>query len=415
MAATNRGLRYAVLASMLIASCAYFFIRGPYRAVRGAIDLRVFYSASRAWLLGRNPYEGRDLNAVLREAGGLSVGRPSVNPPVTFVVLAPLAALPWPAADKAWIVLNVLLTGACLLAIASLLGLRLSETRTIFFLAFALALAPFHTAIHEGQLTVAVTALVVLALWDELKGKAAVTGVSIGLATALKPQMGLIFLLLSLCRRRGRVVAWAAVTLAALSVVALGRMALAGVAWLPSFLENLSTFTRGGTGDPTSANPDRLLMINLHVVLHCFTASRLVVNLLVYAFVAMIGGMALLRSRKRHGSASELLAYSVAAVLSLLGFYNRFYSATLLILPLGWAVVSLTDRILRKSAVVALLCILPFVVPGAAIMNVLTREGPAASLVASAWWWRAASFHQVYALVMLAVTLVWASSPVRDE
>jgi hypothetical protein len=282
-----------MLVALLLAAAACGFVRGPARAWRGTIVLDVFYSASRAWLLGTNPYDNANLNAVFRAAGGEKPLDLSLNPPVTFVVLAPLAALPWGVAEKAWTLLNVLLTGLCLLVGTRLAGLRLGQRRTTFFLAFALALAPFHTAISQGQLTVVVTALVVLALAVELRGKAALAGVALGLATAMKPQMGLLFLLLELARLRWRALMGAAGTLALLAGVAVGRMALAGVDWLPSWQESLATFTRGGTGDPTARNPASLLMINLHVVLHSFVERRWVVNLVVIAFVLLAGALAL--------------------------------------------------------------------------------------------------------------------------
>ena len=404
----SSGLPRAALVAALVVVSAYFFVRGPYRAWRGTIDLHVFYSASRAWLLGRNPYDSRDLDAVFRDAGGTRVRDLSLNPPVTFVLLAPLAAVPWPVAEKAWTVLNVLLTGACLWALASHLGFRRGETRTALFVAFALALAPFHTAISQGQLTVAVTALVVFAFGAELGGREVLAGVCLGLATALKPQMALLFVLLHLCRRRWRSLAGAASTLAALGAIALGRMALAGVPWLPSWRERLSTFTEGGTGDPTTANPGRQLMINLHVVLHELTDNRLAVNLIVLAFVVVAGGAVLRASRTRRDSASELLACSMAAVLSLVGFYNRLYSATLLVLPLAWCLLAMADRPLRKPAILVAWALVPFVVPGAAIMNVLARDGPMRSLAANPWW-QAATFHQVYALLVVAGALWWAA------
>ncbi len=251
----------------------------------------------------------------------------------------------------------------------------------------------------------AVTALVVLALWADLRGKASLAGVALGLATALKPQMGLLFLLLALVRLRWRVVAAAVATLTALGAVALGRMALAGVAWLPSWRESLATFTRGGTGDPTAANPSSLLMINLHVVLHSLVDSRWVVSLLVLAFVFSAGALALSGGRERgSGPRSELLLYSLAAVLSLLGFYNRFYSATLLILPLAWSVVSLGERSTRRTATVVAFGIAAFLVPATAVMNTLVRNGTLAALEGRAWW-RMLGFHEVFALLVLAAAL----------
>lgn len=127
-----------------------------------------------------------------------------------------------------------------------------------------------------------------------------------------------------------------------------------------------------------------------------------------------LSAVAVVGLRRHEGPGTALLGYSVAAVLSLLGFYNRLYGATLLVLPLAWAMASLHERSRRKAPILTVGCVLTFVFPGAAIMSVLERQGVMESFTQTAWW-RFAIFHQAYALVVLAVTLVWSCASVSPQ
>ena len=128
-------------------------------------------------------------------------------------------------------------------------------------------------------------------------------------------------------------------------------------------------------------------------------------SVLVLAFVFSVGAFALAsRGERGSGPHAEVLIYSLAAVLSLLGFYNRFYSATLLILPLAWAVVSLGERSTRRTATVVAFGIALFLVPATALMNTLARNGALGAFEGRTWW-RMLGFHEVFALLVLAAAL----------
>ena len=114
------------------------------------------------------------------------------------------------------------------------------EPRGLLFLAFAIALAPFHTSISQGQLTIPVTALVVASLWGQIHNRPVLSGICIALAVALKPQMGLLFLPLLLFRRQWKALLCGMSALAVITAVAVGRLAIAGVDWLPTLQSNLA-------------------------------------------------------------------------------------------------------------------------------------------------------------------------------
>jgi hypothetical protein len=148
----RKAARWALL-GLLAISFLYFLYRGPYRALNGldGEDLSMIYAATRAWIAGSNPYDPQVLSDVSVSAG-VAIGPAwSLHPPPTLALLAPLAALPWPVAEKVSALADVLLQLICIAMVMSLADLRLREPRGLLFLAFAFALAPFHTAMRRDS------------------------------------------------------------------------------------------------------------------------------------------------------------------------------------------------------------------------------------------------------------------------
>jgi hypothetical protein len=406
-----RPLLYWAAVALLLVSCVYFTVRGPVRGWSFSIDFHAFYSSTRAWIEGSDPYDLDNLRRVLIEGGDKGDVRPFYNPPLIFPLLAPLGALPWPVAEKAWTILNVLLTGLCLWLLVPMLHMRWREPRTIFFLAFALALAPFHTSISQGQVTIPVTALVLLALRFDLKDRPLPAGVFLGLAVALKPQTVLLFAMLPLFRTRWRATAWAAATAAVTGILGAGRLFLTHTNWLHTLRSNLAGMGRGGHDDPMGA--EKFMMVNLQPLLHTFMSDRWLAAALSLGSVVLVGAAVLLILRRRRGLETEFTIYAAVAVLSLLVLYNRIYGATMLVLPLAWAVASLRSAQLRRTAILVLVLILPFIVPGPAALDTWASHGQL-PIATDRWWWRdIVLMHQNYALVLLALTMLYAAWRIR--
>ena len=398
------GLLLAAMAAL------YFVYRGPYRALGGIgeKDLNVFYAASRAWMQGTNPYDAGNLSSVFATSGFNIVPDVSLNPPTTFVLLAPWAALPWPLATTLSIALNVLLSIVSIAIVMSVAELRLEEPRGILFLAFGVALAPFHTTIASGQLTIAATALIVASLWGEVHERPILSGIAIALAVCLKPQVGAIFVLAALVRARWRTVISCVLTLAAVAGVAVARLALAGVDWLPTLVSNLAQSMQGGDNDPTA--PNAYNMINLQPLLHVILPgqSQLAVTVLTVAVGTVAGAVLALSLWRRTDREGLLLLYSGCAVLTLLVVYNRIYSATLLILPVAWVFASLRPAASRNTAIVIVVAASAFLAPGAAALGSLTFP-TGLQWIGTSPWWRYLLLHQIPALVVILLGVLMAA------
>lgn len=404
----SRGWSFRLAVALLLAACVYFAVRGPWRAMTdpsGGNNLRVYYCASRAWMQGLNPYDQAELDQINQQAGGgatrvdTSINFPPCLPPMTIVGCID----DWQTAKVVWLSLSVLLTGVCLWQLCVLLGLKRSDPRTLLLWAFGLALAPLHTDICEGQLSIFVTTLLVLALRCQGEKQPKMAGMLLGVALAVKPFMVVLLPVMLLFRGQWRALIYTVFAFALLTGLAVGRMNASDVAWLPAMQHNLQGFAQGGRGDP--AGPLSYRMINLHVVLSGIVKDPTMVWAMVGALVAAIGGAGLLAMRRLRDMRSELLLWGLFVVLCLAGGYNRFYGAAMLLLPLAWAFASLREPGLRRVSWAVLLLIAPFLVPGTAALAEWVgadrlRATPGGGLLL---------YHQVFLLAILAITLALAA------
>lgn len=129
--------------SLLFLAVVEFVARGPIRAVRGSewTDFLSPYVQSRAWIHGADPYRDSSLLRFWPPAqeipefiqldianGRLAANRgmPSPYPLTAFVLLAPIAALPWTFARFLWLGINLIAFVLMLRLIVSL-GVRTGE------------------------------------------------------------------------------------------------------------------------------------------------------------------------------------------------------------------------------------------------------------------------------------------------
>ncbi len=196
---------------LLIAATVEFSARGPVRIEHSQSwnDFISPYIQSRLWVHGEDPYRSENLvrfwpagatipSFVLRESGDERLierrGVPSPYPPTSFVLLAPLALLPWKTALWIWIGLSVAAIAVTLLALASVAGIGLSTLHGLLFLALCLGLAPLHTGLATANPAILGVALAVVALWFAARRQDVFCGLLIAGSMCLKPTIGVCFL-----------------------------------------------------------------------------------------------------------------------------------------------------------------------------------------------------------------------------
>jgi hypothetical protein len=352
---------------------------------RGSGDLTTVFAASRAWLRGEDPYDMRQLLRQWDAAGGIGVApephrAPSVYPPSTFVVMAPLATLTWPQARVVWTVLDVAMVLAIVLAVPALSRVPWSDARAPALAAGIFLLGAFRAGLRVGQPAVVGCALVVCSALASQRRLDRTAGVMLALACALKPPLAAPFVAYHALRRRWRLVTTAGVLAAAIMLLGVIRLQAADVTWLDGLRRNLSAAAApGATNDPTPWNPARFQLVNLHVLLHTVIDSREMVGLLVTVLTAL-GAIAFARLVWRrpagddHGS--ELAELAFVASWALLPVYHRFYDAGVLVFVLAWCAAA-WPRQTARHARVAVVLVISFVISPLWLARVLPRpEAP---------------------------------------
>jgi hypothetical protein len=373
------------LCILLAVGSAVFLARGTVRALGpgGNYDFLLIYSASRAWLQGENPYEKDAVTRAWMNSGGPAERDPMiargpttlVYPPPALAILSPLAALPWPIASWVWAIAN---TGFAVVSLAVLGRLaRLGPTSRLALMAVGMCMAPLVTNTAQGQTAAVVVMCVCGGAVSRGRGQSLLSGVLLGIGGALKPQLGLLFVVYEVGRMRWKIAAWAAVAIAVVTLVGIGRMQGAGVDWSGSWQRNIAAFTTVDDGNAARSNPIRHQIINLHYPLHNFTDDREAVRWMVYAIAALLCAgyfvVDLKRGRQHGDSPGELVSLSFVSVVTLMVAYHRYYDAAILIVPLALAIRGLSVG--RRMHAFTLACVLLFALPLPVILMEAARRG----------------------------------------
>jgi hypothetical protein len=209
--------RFAVPIGLLVlAACAAYVMR--YGAPRFYwVDFRSFYRAGLDIRAGRDPYTAAIafIHAYIPAGNGTYWTTVAfVYAPFFALLMVPLSFLSPYGALTTWDVLNVVFLVVAIYAALRSTGLRPRWGMLLLLAAAAAVTLPVHREWDLGQSDVLLMALLCTALWARSAGRAAVGGVLLGAACAIKPELLLLVPLL-LWRRDFRL----ALTTAASAVV----------------------------------------------------------------------------------------------------------------------------------------------------------------------------------------------------
>ncbi len=345
------------IATLLVCfGIAIYVLRGIHDEKR-VLEFRDFkqpYSSARCLLHGCNPYSESDTQKEFLRAGGsdddTQVFRPfsALYPPFSLAVLAPIAALSYPAAHRLWLALIAVLVAVAVLAILDLcreedLYRDGDLYRKAALLAPSLLLSLFIASstilLMLGQISGPVIALLSIGFWCLLRGRAAwVAVVCLTVALCLKPHdAALLVCYLPFAGRPWRrafvgVAALTAIVVVAGTVWCTTTPASAG--WLIDLRANLhGNAAPGGADDPGVRSTEALYMANLQPLFSTLTSSRSLSNVLALATVLLLLAVWLpLAVRLPNTYAKHLLAIGSLACLTLLPLYHRQYDTRILLL-----------------------------------------------------------------------------------
>jgi hypothetical protein len=404
-----------LLLAFIIVAAGEFIMRGPYREVRQSNDLAAPYLGARAWREGSNPYNADNLDRLWQVARGTRESRPVRNtlyyPPSAFILLSPLSLLSWPVARVVMTLINVVLVLGMIAALIRTWGLEVSNWRTGLFVGLSLGFAPIHTGMGVGNLIVPAAACVAFAVWASVNLRDIIAGIFLGVATALKPQIGGLAVIAYVVQRRW----WIAITAVLVTGLLLGtaivQMQINHVPWLHDWLANNAALVNAGdaaASHDVTVISSRHQLLNLQWVFNTFIHQIWLVNLIVLLAVGTLAAIYVALHRGWKPGINDVLSLGTLIVIGLLPLYHRSYDAMLLVIPLSWAVASLEGS-QRVIACLLILLIVPFLVPGPVMLQQLIAKGRLPASLNDEFWWSAIVLaHEVWAVVLMSLLLVYA-------
>jgi len=279
---------------------------------------------------------------------------PMAYPPPSLLLLASFTYVPWKEAVLFFSLFSIVVLIAALVLLAQGKSLL---TGTLL-VGFGLAMAPVHSGVHQANPNTLVVGLL-------LGGSALLTcapvlsGVLIGLAFCLKPQVAFLFVLFCWCRRSWPAVWASTTTIATVFAASFGWLALHHVSWLASYRAQMPAFAAANSFHDAGLAPFQLL--NLQVVGWQITHNIASANVIAWGLFFALLTLGAVQFIRRESSVVTALA--LVSVLTLMPVYQRYYTAALLLLVFAWAV----DAWPRWRAKTAIALLLPLVVPLVAI------------------------------------------------
>jgi hypothetical protein len=441
----RRRMQWLVVGLLLGLALGIFGWRGVARAIAGPNDFPTFYAGSKAWLERANPYDLDTLNEAYAAGKGYREGRtdwtliytpgPKVkaeyqaftkkggpvpmrvywflNPPQSLPLLAFLGWLSFPAANLLWLLVTLAFIGLAIWRLTLAANLQHDSIGLSCFVAFTLALSPFHTTVSHGQFCIVIAALTTFAMASQFRGHPWATGIYLALAASLKPQMVIAHGFYYLLRWHWRVCLAAGFTLLLLGIIGVSRMEASGIPWLESWRESFSeaSITKN---NPAADSLERYMVLSLPMLLHLVIDSAAAVQATTLAF-AIVTGVIIHRVGRRLETDDPLLLYTLLGELSLLVTYHRIYDATLLIFPLAWSIGRCRRIGMSVPGGATLGLLLPFVPSGTAVLVLVSRSGVLPRAVTDSWAWRLFVLpHAVWLILALfALHLVMSQSKMQ--
>ncbi len=421
------GRRFRLFALCLLACLAIleFSLRGPVRALEKYSqtfnDFVSPYEQTRAWISGRDPYAP----TVLRNLWPTSVrphfvvtesvegtlpakrGIPSPYWTLSFPLLLPIAELPWKVAIWLWAVTSVVAVFVVALILVRLADARRDSPLAIMIIVSVFLWAPVQTAVATSNIFTVAFALGMGAAFCLTQDRNRLAGTLLICTIALKPTVGLPFLIYILVhRKRARVVPAAIATGILILCVAIIPHH-AGTLWRQSFLANSQRmFAPGAIDDFSTANPLHFQLVNLSVPLFPLFQGRVLAEVAAaFIFVAMLS---LWLFAVRRDGRLGLLDLAILASASLLPVYHRFMDAGILLIPVAWALSELEGE-LRKFAAACLLLASPFLVPGATVLHEFSHKYETLQEFSRSRLWEPLILtHEAWLILLLCAVLIMA-------
>jgi hypothetical protein len=379
-----------ILILFLVVLSIEFIIRGPLRAIDNSYDYTGPYTSAKAWINGQNPYDvSANLKAIQQDDPSVNTITRTAYPPSAFPVISPFTFFDWNTSKLIWMTVSLSLIFISIKLLMDYSNLSINDTNGLLFLLLTIGYAPLHTGVSLGQPAVPAIALAIISLCIMNSGYRYLIPVLLGISIALKPQIGLPFLVFIFIKRQ-----WitAFLTIAVFgSLFFVGSYQLDRVVddWFGEWVHVINTMKGRDIGIDSS---DRYGRLQLHVLLYTFINDTKTVSIMTFLILTVPGLVWLHYVNKNHSSTEwkqpdniNLIAITPLVIISLLVVYHRPYDAILLYIPIAWVLSQLKRHDGYYWILIISFCI--FLVPGATILSVINEKGYIPEVLNTSFLW----------------------------
>ncbi len=312
------------------------------------IDFRAVYAGTRCLLHQHNPYSVSDLEReYLSEGGQRPPDSPFylqaivlyVNVPTTFVVVTPVALLPWGPAHILWMLITGCVFGLSILLMWSAGAGHAPQVSTFLACILAINCASIFAA---GNTAGMVVGLCGIAVWCFLKNRFVWIGIlCLGISLAIKPHdVGLVWLYFVLAggAYRKRALRSFIVT-AVIGLTAFLWVSHVVPNWMHDWQANLATISaRGGINEPgpnSYSGRSIYTVVDLQAAISIFRDDPRFYNIASYAFCGtMLLVWAIRTLRTRFSVFKAWLGLATVTAFTMLITYHRPWDARLVMLAI---------------------------------------------------------------------------------
>jgi hypothetical protein len=342
------------------------------------------YVGAWMWRHGENFYDSALTKATATRLTGSQVNLVLIYPPTALVLISPFSFLPWTWANTIWQVLGLGAVAATILMILRLGGLRPDDDRAWVLATFLLAFSPLHQAFHMANVALFEVPLCLLGVLLAERGRDLTAGIVLGVATALKPQLGLWVLLFYLIQFRRRFALGAMLPAVAL-LAALIDYPVPFSTLVAGYRHNLHYWFAPGhlLGYTEGAMPFHVNTIQ--VILYQLVHRVALTGFLAHGIFVCGLAMWLLAVIVSRFAIPFPLAISSLLGLSFISLYHSVSDVTLLTLALCWAYGEKRDA-MRWSKRATCFIFLLLMLPGHSLL--IRTEPRLGAWLTESWWWR---------------------------
>ena len=334
-----------------------------------------------------------------------------VYPPTTLALLSLFSRLSWNHFRYLLLAVDTVGLIAVLIVLSRSLGGRLNSQLSLWLWVIGFSWAPWHSGMATGNLSIPAISLGVMGWWAGESRRDWLASGFLLLSLMVKPQTGLVFLVILAFRRYWKpvyvsLICW--IVILAATVLWMQRFI---PAWWHDYQAMVGVFLAAGrANDPSSGNPLRHDLINLQRLLYPIFDNGALANALALLLIGLLTLLLVTWHRNREVHITPLLTSATIVTIGLLPFYHRFYDASIMLFAVAWAISHWkSGAAIKRCAAGVLAGCVPFLVPGAAALALAVNHGFVPDVVVKARWWEVfVMSHQVWALLWVAGWLSYA-------